>query len=259
MSQTSPVLYEELRPAEFIERINQCPIAYLPLGTLEWHSLHLPLGADGIQSRGVFCRLAEEIGGIVMPMLFLGPDRHERHAGQDYFGMDLYGFPEGQPEQLEGSAYWIDDDLFIRLLDTILANISRAGFKMVVAHGHGPSTDLFANQAALLGDRYHLKLLTLFDLGYKDKRGLLTDHAAMNETSLMLAMRPDLVETGKLASDADLIAIWGEDPRQATAAAGEQIIAMNIRRIRNNLQKDLDHWGHGTKIIRHEGFKRLVP
>jgi len=30
------VLYEELHPDEFIERINECPIAYLPLGTLEW-------------------------------------------------------------------------------------------------------------------------------------------------------------------------------------------------------------------------------
>ena len=31
------VLYEELCPKEFEERITVCPIAYLPLGTLEWH------------------------------------------------------------------------------------------------------------------------------------------------------------------------------------------------------------------------------
>ena len=61
------VLYEELRPEEFIERINNFPVAYLPLGTLEWHGMHLPLGADGLQSKGVFKRLADEIGGIVLP------------------------------------------------------------------------------------------------------------------------------------------------------------------------------------------------
>ena len=56
------VLYEELQPSEFVERINAFPVAYLPLGTLEWHGLHLPLGADGLQSKGVFERIAYEIG-----------------------------------------------------------------------------------------------------------------------------------------------------------------------------------------------------
>ncbi len=48
---TEKVLYEELCPAEFQERLQACPVAYLPLGTLEWHGPHLPLGADGIQSQ----------------------------------------------------------------------------------------------------------------------------------------------------------------------------------------------------------------
>lgn len=43
---TEKVLYEELCPAEFQERLQACPVAYLPLGTLEWHGPHLPLGAD---------------------------------------------------------------------------------------------------------------------------------------------------------------------------------------------------------------------
>ena len=44
------VLYEELFPDEFAERIKKMPVAFLPLGTLEWHGPHMPLGADGIQS-----------------------------------------------------------------------------------------------------------------------------------------------------------------------------------------------------------------
>ena len=69
------VLYEELLPAEFSQRIREMPIAYLPLGTLEWHGPHMPLGADGIQAKGLFIRLAEIVGGVVLPMLFMGPDR----------------------------------------------------------------------------------------------------------------------------------------------------------------------------------------
>ena len=63
------VLYEELTPSEFELRIKKAPIAYLPLGTLEWHSSHLPLGTDGIISREFFKLLAHEIGGIVLPMM----------------------------------------------------------------------------------------------------------------------------------------------------------------------------------------------
>ena len=45
------VLYEELLPEECVQRIQEMPVAYLPLGTLEWHGPHMPLGADGIQSK----------------------------------------------------------------------------------------------------------------------------------------------------------------------------------------------------------------
>ncbi len=46
--QQHSVFYAELTPTAFRERIAQAPIAYLPLGTLEWHGEHLPLGTDGV-------------------------------------------------------------------------------------------------------------------------------------------------------------------------------------------------------------------
>ena len=49
------VLYEELLPEECVQRIKEMPVAYLPLGTLEWHGPHMPLGADGIQSKRTVC------------------------------------------------------------------------------------------------------------------------------------------------------------------------------------------------------------
>ena len=39
------------------------PVAFLPLGTLEWHGPHMPLGADGIQSKELFIELAGKMGG----------------------------------------------------------------------------------------------------------------------------------------------------------------------------------------------------
>ena len=54
------VLYEELCPDELVQRLQEMPVAYLPLGTLEWHGPHMPLGADGIQSKELFVRVAEK-------------------------------------------------------------------------------------------------------------------------------------------------------------------------------------------------------
>ena len=93
-------LYEELTPRKLRKRLHQAPIAYLPLGTLEWHGEHLPLGSDGLQSRGFFERLAAKAGGVVLPMLFVGPDKRILHDGAEFFGMDIYGFSEDRPRRL---------------------------------------------------------------------------------------------------------------------------------------------------------------
>ena len=39
-----------MRPQEFRERLARRPLAYLPLGTLEWHGEQLPLGSDAPSS-----------------------------------------------------------------------------------------------------------------------------------------------------------------------------------------------------------------
>ena len=140
------VLYAELTPREFRERLSSAPIAYLPLGTLEWHGEHLPLGSDGIQSQGFFVELAKRAGGIVLPMLFSGPDMRQEHEGRDYYGMDVLSFPNAAPGQLTGSAYWLEQEFFEQLLDRIVRQLVRAGFKIIVGHGHGPSVCAFVGK-----------------------------------------------------------------------------------------------------------------
>jgi creatinine amidohydrolase len=226
------LLYTELTPTAFRERVAAAPIAYLPLGTLEWHGEHLPLGSDGLQSQGFFVALARRVGGIVLPMLFLGPDMHENEHGSAFYGMDLVGFPKGAPEQLEGSAYWVDEALFRLLLEAILARLARAGFKIVVAHGHGPSTKFFEQHSQVWSKKFGLKLLICWDEVNGDAQtGLMTDHAAANETSLMLALHPDLVKMDLLPADPQVWprAIMGADPRvYASAESGREILRKNL-------------------------------
>ena len=85
----SEVEYTHLTPTDFRKRIGEAPIAYLPLGTLEWHGEHLPLGSDGMQSFSFMKDLAREVGGIVLPMLFLGPDLKRIEDDKELYGMDV--------------------------------------------------------------------------------------------------------------------------------------------------------------------------
>lgn len=81
------VEYAKLTPSDFRQKIAKAPIAYLPLGTIEWHGEHLPLGSDGLQSLEFMKLLAENVGGIVMPILFLGPDSLIQKNGKDLHGI----------------------------------------------------------------------------------------------------------------------------------------------------------------------------
>jgi len=241
------VLYVELTPQEFRERLAAAPIAYLPLGTLEWHGEHLPLGSDGIQSRGFFIELAREVGGIVLPMLFLGPDRREETDGRELYGMDIWhgkdpkqAYPSGQ---MAGSCYWVPDETYHELLAATLKQIARAGFRIVVGHGHGPSTGQFRAAFDEFRERFGLECFHCYG-GDENHEGLgiQVDHAAMNETSLVMAMRPDLVRMDRLPQDLDQwpVAVGGKDPRvHASAELGRRAIDAQKKRMAALLREAL--------------------
>ncbi len=242
------VLYAELTPQEFRDRIAAAPIAYLPLGTLEWHGEHLPIGSDGLQSYGFFIGLAQRVGGIVLPMLFLGPDRMERVGGRELYGMDTLGQrgPEEKRyknQQLAGSAYWVPEKTFRTIIEATLKQLRRAGFRIVVGHGHGPSTRFFREHADDWKKKFGLETFVCWG-GDSDRNGMgiQVDHAAMNETSLVMALRPELVQMERLPAVADgwPVGVGGKDPRiHASAELGREIIDLQTDRMAKILRKAL--------------------
>jgi creatinine amidohydrolase len=236
------VLYIELTPQEFKERLSRAPIAYLPLGTLEWHGNHMPLGADGLISTGFFVELAKRVGGIVLPMLFLGPDNSKTVNGKEYHGMDIQSFPSQHPQQLLGSAYWVKKSLFKQIIAEILKQLKRAGFKIVVAHGHGPSTMAFYQSSKKWREEFDLELYTCWRNNESDGLGIQTDHAAANETSLMMSLRPELVKLENLPDDMNEkpLGLEGKDPRQfASPEGGKKIISLQVKRMAKILNETL--------------------
>lgn len=242
------VLYAELTPQEFRDRLAAAPIAYLPLGTLEWHGEHLPIGSDGLQSAGFFTGLARQAGGIVLPMLFLGPDRILEEGGRELYGMDICtGMPEGKRyknQQLAGSAYWVPEETFRTIIEATLKQLSRAGFKIVVAHGHGPSTGFFQKNAGQWKEKFGLETFVCWGSEYDQKgMGIQVDHAAMNETSLVMALRPELVQMERLpkAPNSWPVGVGGKDPREfASPRLGHEILKLQTERMAKILRQALD-------------------
>ena len=66
------VRFGYLRPKDMIKRREECPIAYIPLGILEWHGFHNPLGVDSFTSEHLAVLCAKTGGGLAMPPLHWG-------------------------------------------------------------------------------------------------------------------------------------------------------------------------------------------
>ena len=63
---------EFLLPHEVDAALAARSVVYLPLGSVEFHSAHLPIGLDGLNAHGVCLRAAARSGGIVLPTLYYG-------------------------------------------------------------------------------------------------------------------------------------------------------------------------------------------
>lgn len=233
------VRYDELRPHEFRERLAKKPLAYIPMGTLEWHGEHLPIGSDAIQAVGLMEECARRYGGIVLPPLHIGPGPTRlMDDGRLLIGMDFWGDAVIPPRQLDGDCYWIPDGLFMDMVDAILAQCKRTGFKAVFADGHGPSRASWVREIPRREAHFGLKLFGVTSDIQKEWKSQI-DHAARNETSLMMHYRPDLVDLSRLSkSRADKpLGVWGEDPRDATPAHGrecmESALALLMKKFRD--------------------------
>ena len=217
------VKYSDLLPREFRQRLAAKPVAYLPLGTLEWHGEHLPLGSDAIQSEGLMVECARRFGGIVMPPIHLGPDRAWDPGGAEMlYGMDYHESTDPH-RRLEGSCYWVSDGFFEMLIDAILEQLKRAGFEMVFGDGHGPSREAWCAKIPEREQRFGLRLTGVTDEVASEWKSQI-DHASHNETSLVLHYREDLTDLSQLPTDRNVWpqGIVGEDPRDASSDYGSE-------------------------------------
>jgi creatinine amidohydrolase len=124
-----------LRAGELLAIQERFPVAYQPLGTIEWHGRHLPIGCDSIKAERLCVEAASIAGGVVMPTIHFAADAHWDNGYGIGFGMDAAaGF------QLPGSFYQVDVHLLKKWLINACTNYLNRGFKLVIlVSGHNPT------------------------------------------------------------------------------------------------------------------------
>ncbi len=182
-----PIFFEELTAPEFIQAVTKSEATcIIPLGILEKHGPHLPLGTDLIDCREVARRAAEQEYTIIFPAYFVGQIFEAKH----------------QPGTIAYSA-----SVMLDLLQETCDELARNGItKIILLNGHGGNEHFlrFFCQAQLAHKKDYA--VYLFDPSYdksmdeqlkKLKKTTVDGHAGEMETSTMLAHRPDLVHTDR--------------------------------------------------------------
>jgi len=232
---TDEVRYQLLRPAGIVERREACPVVYIPIGTLEWHGLHNPLGADTLQAEHLAILCAKLGGGLVFPPLYYGESRLEslmesNAADREDIAKLMHLDPENfSPERFIYSEAEQNDN-YQRLLAHILNQAETLGFEVaVLLAGHYPLVD-HAIAAALLHNKRRrrtgkmLAWATVDYLHLLDKYDTAGDHAGGWETSHCLAIDPSLVDKSTLKPRGEILTgVNGRmDPHDANAEFGKK-------------------------------------
>jgi creatinine amidohydrolase len=190
----SKLQFEYLLPSQLRAIVAQRPVAYVPLGTYEWHSEHLPVGLDSLTAHGLCLRAAKKDGGVVLPPLYYGTG-----GGHGAYPWTII---KSEPDEMEA-----------QLMFT-LERIQGFGFKLVILFsGHFADTQL--EMIDRIAVRWNAKNTTLkvFASAVNRIKGLdyAPDHAGIFETTLLAAMQPDLVHLEKLKSLDEAPLAIGED------------------------------------------------
>jgi creatinine amidohydrolase len=202
------VKYEEMFSEEFQTAIAKNPIAYLPLGSLEYHGYHNVLGLDSLKAWKICQLAAEKIGGIVFPPLYLGVD-----AWPD---IDLEKYPNKKYD-----CYHVNEKDYQHLLENYYYRMARIGFKKIfVLAGHYPNADIA--KIASKGIK-NAKIIVAMEPDFV--AGEAGDHAGTWETSLMMVLFPKFVDLSKMKNKKDrLMAVDGDDPLDSSKEYGEKIL-----------------------------------
>jgi len=167
-------------------------VVVAPIAACEQHSRHLPTFTDTILvtgvAEGVEQRLPKQV--LLLPTLWLGASGHHLP-----FGATLS----------------VEVDVHVTMLCELLTPLLEDGYRRIlILNGHGGNIDTLQMALRRLQPRYRDRLLTgasYWDLAAKELAALAEGprkqmgHACEFETSMVMALRPELVRREEIKND----------------------------------------------------------
>jgi creatinine amidohydrolase len=205
---------------DFRDALKKTRRAIIPVGSLEQHGSHLPVSTDSLIAEYVARSAAERVGAFVLPVISYGVSFEHKPM----FNVSLR-----------------NSTLSTMLSDACVSLAENKIKEIVILNGHHGNMRALQQVAKKLRRRMP-KGVRVHTVHYWRMMKGEFDHAGEVETSLVLAIAPELVrmdraepnskELPKSAYDTSAQGsfpkltgngVWG-DPRKATAAKGEKLI-----------------------------------
>ncbi len=256
------VRYERLRPAQVTARRAACPVAYLPIGTIEWHGEHNPMGLDTLKIHALLVRCAQRIGGLAFPPLYYGENREQALMEANAADRDRIAAKMGLSPENFNPGYMVEpiseqNRNYLGLLVHIFHEIKSLGFKvLVVGAGHYPLLDHARAAAALFHqEQASPKMLVWALSGYElvqDKFVPCGDHAGKWETSLLMHLDPGMQDLSVLpeAGSGGLVGVSDNGVEEANPEFGRRAAEAIIEAVRSRVEELLANFdryqGHGA-------------
>ncbi len=209
---------------DFAKAVKKNRLAIIPVGSLEQHGDHLPVSTDSIISEYLARQVAAKVGAFVFPVI--------------PFGVSFEHSPMFNIS--------IGHSMLSSLVCDVCSSIAANGIKkIVVINGHHGNIGALQYLAQDLHGRVHADV-SVNTLHYWHMMKDQFDHAGEVETSLVLAIAPDLVRMNLARANSKRLSkskaayatmtnapgsfvritgsgVWG-DPNKATAEKGKQLI-----------------------------------
>jgi creatinine amidohydrolase len=178
------VEWRKLRADQLRERARRNAIVIVPIGSLEQHGPHLPVEVDSLLGEALALRaarlLAEHEPVVVLPMLWTGLSEHHMSFG---------------------GTVTLDAPAFSALIEGICRSLVRHGFRRIVLlNAHGGNDNALRCITDHLSPKLGVPILqfTYWYAAAEPIAEILEQqtalrHACEAETSMMMALRPELV------------------------------------------------------------------
>lgn len=189
-----PFKMEELTSPQFSKAVTLARgVCVIPIGVIEKHGPHLPIGTDLLEARETAFRAAQKEYAIVFPPYYISQIFEAKH----------------QPGALAYS-----NELLWKMLEETCGELSRNGLKKIILkNGHGGNDNFlhYFCQSQLAGRKDYI--VVLFREGNDPvngpeikslKKATVDGHAGEEETSMMYIIRPDLVDQEAIKTQSGL-------------------------------------------------------